>query len=278
MDVYWERHGAAKPGTTPAVLVMGLGTDLHGWERVLPAVAAEREVIVLDNRGVGRSAKPPGPYTTAQLAADVIAVMDAAGLARAHVAGLSLGGMIAQELVLAYPARLASLALVATYARADQGTKDVAAQGAAAARFDMRALMEAMAGAGPGPQTLDVRAMMGFLMQLVFTPKFIETERAYLKAFFDRSMSYGFVPQAFAGQTAAALHHDAYDRLPAIATPTLVVTGTRDRLIPPRHSRVLVERIAGARLAEIDGGSHGINLERPAELATILGDWFRSRD
>src|SRR5438128_354774 len=104
--LYWERHGG--DAGDPVVLVMGLGVDAHAWEVVLPAFAARGPTLLVDNRGVGRSDKPPGPYTTAQLAGDLLAVLDAAGVARTHVVGLSMGGMIAQELALAHPERVAA--------------------------------------------------------------------------------------------------------------------------------------------------------------------------
>src|SRR6478672_5180640 len=99
VSIYWEESGGGSG--VPVLLLMGLGTDAHAWEKQAPVLGAKRRVIVVDNRGVGRSGKPPGPYTTAMLARDALAVLDAAGVERAHVVGLSLGGMIAQELALA---------------------------------------------------------------------------------------------------------------------------------------------------------------------------------
>src|SRR3954468_21247476 len=96
LDLYYELHEGG-PGA-PAVLVMGLGVDAHGWERQIPALTRDRSVLVLDNRGVSRSAKPRGPYTTAELADDVAGLLDHVKWDRAHVAGLSLGGMISQEI------------------------------------------------------------------------------------------------------------------------------------------------------------------------------------
>ncbi|HVY49598.1 MAG TPA: alpha/beta fold hydrolase, partial [Minicystis sp.] len=93
VEIYYELHGPrVGAGRAPAVLVMGLGSDANAWEKQIAALAGDRPVLVLDNRGVGRSGKPRGPYSTALLADDLALVMDAAGIQTAHVAGISLGG------------------------------------------------------------------------------------------------------------------------------------------------------------------------------------------
>jgi 3-oxoadipate enol-lactonase len=108
--IAWERRGAG----APVVLVHGLGYARWGWEPVADLLAERFEIVLLDNRGIGQSEAPPGPYTVAEMAGDVLAVMDDAGLERAHVVGTSLGGMIAQELALAHPERVDKLVLVCT--------------------------------------------------------------------------------------------------------------------------------------------------------------------
>src|SRR4051812_14736716 len=99
--IYYEVHGEGR--REPVVLLMGFAVDLQGWERQVPALVERHGVILVDNRGVGRSGKPAGPYTSALLAEDVRAVLDALDIARAHVVGISMGGLIAQELALAHP-------------------------------------------------------------------------------------------------------------------------------------------------------------------------------
>jgi len=278
VKLYYEVTGGGP--LTPAVLIMGLGSDAHAWERVVPQLAASRPVLVLDNRGVGRSDKPAGPYATGALAADLVHVMDAAGIDQAHVAGLSLGGMIAQELALAHPARVRSLSLVATYARPNAESVQVAEAGADRAvpnrgGRDFSSTLRAM---GDGSAKVDVFQMFSFLMPLVFSPEFLMREAAYLQSFFQRSLAYGMSSEGFGGQVAAVFAHDTVDRLGAIRAPTQVITGTVDRLIPPHHSRVLADAIPGARLVEIQGGTHGLNMEFPQPLSEKLATFFAEHD
>src|SRR2546427_9444926 len=110
--IYWDEQGAGEP----VLLIMGLGYPSDIWYRTRPLLAARYRTIALDNRGVGRSDTPPGPYPIALMASDAAAVLDASGLESAHVYGVSMGGMIAQEFALQYPKRVRSLILGCTTA------------------------------------------------------------------------------------------------------------------------------------------------------------------
>jgi 3-oxoadipate enol-lactonase len=279
-EIYYEVHeGESAPAdATPAVLVMGLGSDAHAWEKQLPALTGARRVVVLDNRGVGRSSKPKGPYSTAELAGDVACVLEAAGVERAHVVGMSLGGMIAQELALRYPARVRSLALICTYGRSDGEMYQRAVEGTAAAGAKGRDVAEIMASLARAETAFDFAKAFAFLMKLVFSPAYLAREAAYLQSFYFRSMGYGLSQDGFAGQVSAALAHDTLDRLASLRAPTLVATGTEDALISPRYSAELAQRIASSRLVEIAGGTHGLNFEFEHELNALLRDWLAEQD
>jgi pimeloyl-ACP methyl ester carboxylesterase len=275
-ELYYEVHGEG-PGT-PVVWVMGLGTDLHAWEPQLEALVARepaRRHLVLDNRGVGRSGKPPGPYTTVQMADDVVAVMRELGFARAHVIGISLGGAIAQEIALRHPERVATLVLIATFARFEKELARTADEGARQVGVPISSVMSAWASADPAAApAIEPKLAYKFLMPLVFSREFLERERALLRSMFERAMGYGFSSTGLAAQVAAAMAHDALDRLERIEAPTLVVTGTADALVPPEHSRRIAERIRGARLEAITGGTHGLTIEFAAPLNQLLGSWL----
>lgn len=256
VDLYWEESGAGPP----LVLLMGLGVNCRGWDAQTPALASRFRTVVLDNRGIGRSGKPDGPYRTAQMARDTLALMDALGVARAHVVGISMGGMIAQEVALAAPERVEKLVLCCTYARAERDLVEGAGKGAFGARPEEIA-------------DLTREQLFERMLPYLFTPAFIERERAN---FGDRfaPMWKGFSMRGFLGQMGAVFTHDALDRLGAVRAPTLVMTGTADRLVAPRHSDTLAAAIPGARLRRFDGASHGFNFEIPDEFNAAVLDFL----
>ncbi len=268
-DIYYEVQGGG--AGAPVLLLMGLGTDLNAWTMVAPVLARSRPVLLLDNRGVGRSSKPRGEYLTSEMADDAAAVMSAAGVERAHVIGISLGGAIAQELALRHPGRVRSLALLATFVALDKRMRATADQGAAAIgkspTADMLKTMQAMA---DGNLAIDPRAIFDFLLPLVFTKRFLEKERDLLRRMYEQSLENGLSLHGFAGQLAAAWKHNTLDRLDQIQVPTMVVTGTADRLVPPAQSRLLHDGIRGSRYEEIAGGVHGLVLENIDQLNPML--------
>jgi 3-oxoadipate enol-lactonase len=251
--LYYERTGDG-----PAVLlVMGLGMNATGWWRTVPVLTEYASVIALDNRGVGRSDRPDGPYSIPQMADDCVSVLDAAGEERAHVYGLSLGGMIAQELALRHPERVDRLVLGATTAGGEHG---VVADEATLGFFVRRAQMsaeEAVWASVPynyGPRTREERA------QLIG-----EDIRERLR--------YPIESEPYRAQLEAALGHDTGDRLGRIGSPTLVVHGEEDRMIPVANGRALAERIPGARLDVWPGAGHLYFTDEPRadrEIARFL--------
>ena len=132
--LYWEEHGAGDP----LLLIMGLGASLEAWDRIAPALAKKYRTILFDNRGVGRSDVPPGPYSLETMADDAAAVLDAADVPSAHVMGISMGGMIAQELALRHPRRVRKLILGCTSCG---GREAVRADAEVAAALKARATM-----------------------------------------------------------------------------------------------------------------------------------------
>jgi pimeloyl-ACP methyl ester carboxylesterase len=223
------------------------------------AFAERYRTIVFDNRGVGRSSKPAGPYSIAQMADDTAALLDAIGVERAHVVSVSMGGMIAQELALRHPQRVRSLVLGCTYARPDAA---IEAQLTESLQF-FGATRGADGQIEVDLDKLDPMAFIGRLLPLTFTPQFIMTELPKLMEMFGGALQYGFDMNAILAQVAATQAHDTHDRLDAVRAPTLVFTGDSDLLIPPTNSDVLAARIPGAQLVKLPGGSHGFNFETP---------------
>jgi pimeloyl-ACP methyl ester carboxylesterase len=255
IEMYYEEHGHGDP----LLCIMGFATDSTGWLLQTPAFAERHRTIVFDNRGVGRSDKPGGAYTIHEMADDAVALLDHLQIERADVLGLSMGGMIAQELVLRHPARVRKLVLAATFPEPDAATEE-----------NRKVIFGQMGGSitEEGEMKIDfaaVNPLMFFqhLLPLVFNPSFIQTELPKLMQLFSGALQYGFSIEAILGQLQAVMAHKATDRLAHITAPTLVLTGDADRLIAPANSDVLAQTIPGAKLVTIPGGSHAFNIEMP---------------
>jgi len=255
VELFYEESGSGDP----LLLIMGLAADSIAWMLQREAFAARYRTVVFDNRGVGRSSKPAGPYSIAQMADDSAALLRTLGIDRAHVVGVSMGGMIAQELALRHPEQVRSLVLGCTYAKPD-----------AAIEAQLVESLQAFGGTRSADgqiqvdlATLDPMAFLQRLLPLTFTPQFIMTELPKLMQMFGGALQYGFDMSAVLAQVAATQAHDTIDRLDAIRAPTLVLCGDADLLIPASNSDLLAERIPGAKLVKLAGGSHGFNFETP---------------
>jgi 3-oxoadipate enol-lactonase len=255
IDIYYEDHGSGDP----LLLIMGLAADSTAWLFQLPEFSKHYHTIVFDNRGVGRSSKPAGPYSIHQMADDAAGLLDALGIKSAHVVGVSMGGMIAQELALRHPERVRGLVLGCTYPEPDA---DIERQRA----FSVSALGGNVTASGDihiDLQSLNPLQFFQTLLPAVFNPEFLEKELPKLIELFGGSLQYGFNLEAILGQVAAVMSHKATDRLHQITAPTLVITGDADRLVPPANSDILAQHIPNARLVKVPGGSHGFNFETP---------------
>ena len=247
--IFWRLDGAeANP---PLVLLNSIGTDLTLWDMAVPHLLPAFRLLRIDMRGHGASDAPAGDYTLQMLAGDVAAVMDAAGLAKAAVAGVSLGGMAAMQLALDRPERVTALALVCTSPAMDRGAwEDRIA----------RVTREGMAGIAD-------LAMSRFL-----SPAF-----AAHRPFIAESLRRGLLStpaHGYAGVGAAIRDMELIGRLPEIAVPTLVVTGTRDVSTPyVGHGEHLVAGIAGAAHTRLDC-AHLAPVEAPAALAAALRNFL----
>jgi pimeloyl-ACP methyl ester carboxylesterase len=242
----------------PVVWLQGLGARHNAWTVQTLHFGRRFRCILPDNRDTGLSSRAGEPYGTRTLAADALRVLDAAGEESAHFVGLSLGGAIAQEVALAAPRRVRSLALLATYPRLD-------------AR--LRALNEVW---------VDLHGRLGrvaFQRQAepwIFSPSFFEQPsnlRALRRYVEEEPHPQG--PEAFARQVAASDAHDTCDRLGELRARTLVVHGELDILVPPYLGRQLAEGIPGARWELRPGVAHSVNLEGQRGFNQLLEGFLR---
>jgi pimeloyl-ACP methyl ester carboxylesterase len=209
------------------------------------ALLEERfRVIAFDNRGAGRSDKPEGDYTIPQAAADASGLMDALGLGRTHVLGISMGGMIAQEIAISYPERVEKLVLVCT----NSGGKQQA--------LDRPEIIKVLG--APRQGDMPIEQMAREYLRLLYSPEFIASHPEKVEEFVRVYTANPPQEHGFVGQLQAVLKWDSSSRLYRIKCPTLVLTGDEDVLVPAEESVSLAERITDARLIVYPGVGHGI--------------------
>ncbi|MEQ6899331.1 alpha/beta fold hydrolase [Microbacterium sp. KR10-403] len=240
----WEQHGTGEP----LLLIPGQAVSRRTWDLIVPALAERFRVIAYDHRGIGASTLgDPAEWSTRMLAADAVAVLDAAGADRAHIVGHSMGGRIGQWLAIDAPARLASLTLISATPGDARGMPRPDAATRALAGGDPEVLGPYFFSAGFRQRHPDV---LGLLAR-------------------------GEAPmRARRGHYVASSTHDTWDEFARITAPTLVVHGADDEITRVENGQALAERIPTAEYLELPGG-HGIYLEDPAVVAAVVD--FASR-
>ena len=247
IHIFYEVHGTGEP----LILIAGVGADHRSWFCQLGAFGKYYRVITLDGRGIGKTDRPPGLYTFKTLADDVVGLMNHLDIEKAHLLGESLGGIIAQEIAIAFPHRVDKLILASSTV------------GIGVEHEVHPDLMKAFGYQGGSTGTdfdsskVDVGKTMRAMISLSFDSRIYRVAMILMASLYVR-------PSAFKGmaeQIKAISTYSTLDRLHLIKSPTLVITGTRDRIIPPGISDLLASRISNARLVKIDRGSHAVRVE-----------------
>ena len=250
--IAWERRGSGPP----LLLIHGLGYARWGWEPVVDELAEHHEVVLFDNRGIGDSEAPAGPYSARMLAEDLVAVLDAAGLERAHVLGTSLGGMVALKVALDWPERVDRLVLACT-TPGGEGAAPMPEQ-------TLRLIQES-----PGlPRELAMRRGVENALAPGADPATIEQ-------IMEHRLATAQPLAAWLAQAAAGMSFDVWNRVAEITAPTLVLTGDLDVVVDPRNSELLAERIAGARLEVFPGTGHLFFWEEPERFVRVVKEFLR---
>jgi pimeloyl-ACP methyl ester carboxylesterase len=236
----------------PLVLIMGLGGSRRSWIFQKRAFRKYFQVITFDNRGVGGSDKPDGPYSMAIMAGDTVGLMDYLGIEKAHIIGVSMGGMVAQEIAITDPERINKLVLCCTFAYEPEGHTPEYYKGLGVENaYSRDALQRVSAG-----------RIMANDFSLAINDRLMRTVIAPLSKVFARVLPDTGIREQFK----AILNHDTLDRLHSIQAPTLVITGDKDRIIRPDSSDVLAGRILGAKLVKVEGGSHAFFVSKCARF------------
>jgi len=252
----------------PLLLIMGAGATMDAWpHEFLDNLSSKYQVTVFDNRGMGYTTASPANFSVSQFANDTAGLMDALGIKQANILGISLGGFIAQELAIEHPDKVKRLVLIATYCG---GAQAIQADPAV-----MRRIPDLT-----DPANLTVENLKSFI-EVMFPHEWLVSHPDYYYQFIhsnDNKSNQAVEtssPENIKRQTMAiSLWPGAYDRLDRIKTPTLIITGMEDLLIPPKNSLILANRINGSWLIRLENAGHGLFGEYPSELARIVTDFI----
>jgi 3-oxoadipate enol-lactonase len=250
-ELRYERAGSGEP----LLMIQGMGGTRLSWgERFLGLMRESYDCVSFDNRGIGLSAAVTDPFTTAQLAEDALGLLDALEIERAHLLGISMGGMVAQELALENPGRVRTLSLGCTYCGGPGSQLMDPA--------DFGPLVEAMAS---GDRDRVFRATW----EVNLSPSFRAQESRY-GTFAEMAAAGGASRQIIELQMQAIFGHDTSAGLPSLAPPTLVLHGTVDRVLPVANGKLIASLVPGSRLELLEDVGHMFWWEQPERAAALL--------
>jgi 3-oxoadipate enol-lactonase len=256
IELAYELRGSG----SPLVMIHGAQGDQTMFNDLAQRFADNFRVLTFDQRGSGLSEKPHTAYSIAILADDTAALMDHVGFRAAHVIGVSMGGTIAQELVLRHPAKVRSLILGCT---TPGGPKAIRIGGSAFA-------------AAYSTQAISAEERGRALAEAAFTKSYIEKHPEIIPTMIEARRQRPLDPNALERRMKAVLGHDAFDRLPQISCPTLVITGKDDALVAWQNSQLLAERIPNAQLVVLEPAGHCFWLEQPEQSRDAITQFLDS--
>jgi 3-oxoadipate enol-lactonase len=259
IGMYYQVYGEGEP----LVMIQGDGGSHNGWFFQTRTFRRHFQVVVFDNRGIGRTDKSAGPYTIETMAVDTLGLMDHLGIERAHILGVSLGGIVAQDIAIHHPERVKKLVLACT----TTGEAEDA---------DVHPEMLRVLGVAEGSTEVDFESVdftntMNAVISLAFNRRFYRMFLAPLSAFYLKQAGV----EGHRQQMEAVVGYSTAAELHRVQAPTMVITGTGDRIVSPRSSEVIASRLPGARLVKIEGGSHAFNIEMRGRFNKEVLDFLR---
>ena len=255
INMYYELHGEGEP----LVLLMGGGGGSSLWWQQVEYLSPHYKVVTFDSRGVGATDKPDIPYTMEMLTDDVVGLLKNLEIGSAHIYGVSMGGMVAQDIVLRYPDMVISLILGASSCGGAHAIYPP--QGTLQLLFDIQSL--------PPEEAAKVAA------SLLFSTAFVESNPGRFRELLAKGMESPASPQGFRRQAQATMGFDTFGQLPHIQVPTLVIAGTEDSILPAENSRILASRIPNAELLQFEGVGHGYVWEAADKANRAVLDFLR---
>jgi 3-oxoadipate enol-lactonase len=253
VEIYYEIRGEG----TPLLMIHGWGSSSEMWPpKFIEELTKHHKLILVDNRGTGRSDKPDVEYSIKMMAHDAASIMDVINVSKAHVFGASMGGMIAQEFAFHYPEKVESLILGCTTCGGSQMIESE----------EVRKLINTFASGHPPEMSPELQNKM---LRFSFTPSFLkENLNTIIKGFM--AIKYPTPAFAMGRQAQAILNHDTYDRLTQIKVPTLVLYGEEDIMVPIENSRILAERIPNAKIKMFESVGHNFTAGIEKKVAEVI--------
>ena len=254
-SLYYERRGSGEP----LLLIMGMSGNTAHWDEPFAALLERRfELFMFDNRGIGQSTPVAADFTIADMAQDTAGLMDAVGLQSAHVMGISMGGMVAQQLVIEHPERVRGLVLGCTY------------PGGAGSSLAGPDVVQRLAGP---MMSGDREAAMRAGWEVNVSPAFAAQDEHWQR-FRSVAAQQPASLEVIMRQMGAIGGHDVSERLGSISAPTLVIHGSADEMLSVRNAEILAEKIPGARLEVLDGVGHLFFWEQPERSAELVTEFL----
>lgn len=255
VNLYYESHGEGDP----LLLIEGLGYATWMWFKQIPELAEHFRVIVFDNRGVGYSDKPDYPYTIQMMANDAAALLKFLGLEESHILGVSMGGMIAQRFARDYPGLVDKLILCCT---SHGGPNSIPAP-----PETIKAMTEI--------EGLSAEQALCQAMAVAFSKQYLESNREEFDKIIRWRLNNPTPQYSWQHQFNAVLNFNSEDWVNYIDKPTLIVTGSDDRVIPPQNSEMLHQKIDGSELIKLENGGHLFFMEKPGEFNKQVIDFLK---
>jgi 3-oxoadipate enol-lactonase len=245
----------------PLLMIMGFSGQASSWsDRFVELLRPHFQIVRFSNRGTGLTDRPQAQYSVPMMADDAAGLLAELGIAKAHVLGISMGGMIAQELVLNYPERVQGLVLGCTTPGWSHGVPPS---------------QEVMALLMPAPG-VSLEDQFRKAWPAIVTPEFVEREREFLEEMLRIGLENVTTMDTLMRQAAAIQAFDAYERLSQIEAPALIIHGDKDKLVPPQNGDILRERTPGSTLRTVPGVGHMFFWEKPAESAEAIVGFLSS--
>ncbi|MFX1276548.1 MAG: alpha/beta fold hydrolase [Promethearchaeota archaeon] len=258
INMYYEIHGEGQP----LVMIMGLSANSSWWaEDIIKKFSKYFKVIIFDNRGAGKTDSPEKPYSIKMFTDDTVALMNVLGIKKAHIFGVSMGGMIAQELVLNYPEKVDRLVLGCTNCG---GSKQVLPS------------LEVMGKLANPPEDLTSEDIIEDTIPLLYTQKFIDENPEYIEDVKKIVFKTPITPDAFKRQVGAILGFNSYRRLKNINVPTLIIHGKKDIMAPPENAGVLAKQIPNAKVILFDDAAHSFFQPEPDRVINTILEFLQA--